>query len=296
MENLEARFGNLKDEIERLGREGDRSRGYDGQCDFDAFWKNDDMLSKDLCKTEYEELMQDWNSFGIVQPWLFERTLKQRVDQLEDGQNSPRYLDMFKEISLSKLSTESKPEIYQRVRADSEDPILGDLCDDITEEKLKQVDGIEKLPSDTKISAPRRRVRADAKLKKALRFAKNHIKKLFKAKNSKIIHKRYVNCTLEEMYVRMRLTLQSIISEELLVDDLVYYTIGILNLKKPTKLDCKKKVKGEILMFNETLKKFTYRKLEETMQSSSLRVLLRYIISQADESIAETLEHLLDAE
>ncbi|CAI2376569.1 unnamed protein product [Moneuplotes crassus] len=140
----------------------------------------------------------------------------------------------------------------------------------------------------------RPKFRPDAEMKKALISVKKFIKRLFKSMNSEIIQRRYINCSISQIFVSMRHTLLNVIPEELLADDLVYYTVGILSIKKPSDLDCKQKIKREIFDFIETNKRFTNKKFKKTIQSNSLRILCRYMIPQVDESTAGILRQALD--
>ncbi|CAI2378482.1 unnamed protein product [Moneuplotes crassus] len=281
----------MQDETQSLCK----ARMYESDAHLFEHCEYKDSLGSTLTREEYDTIIQDWTAFGIIKPEYLKSVMEQRVKQMINDQENPRHAKKLQLIPISKPIFASKPTIEKRVRTDSREPFLGDLSHDTTESGQQEDSEADSFASVVKKSTSRKRVRADAEIKRALRLVKKHLKKLFKSKNSKIIQKRYVNCTPYQIYERMRLTLQSIISEELLADDLVYYAIGILSLKKPSELDCKQKVKKEISDFDETITKFTYKKLENTMQSNSLRVLLRYMTSQTDEATVETLEHMLDS-
>ncbi|CAI2367341.1 unnamed protein product [Moneuplotes crassus] len=250
-------------------------------------------LKEENCLEECSDIMQNWSCFGIVDSSLLYKTLKNQVDQMETKFIEEKTNEITRDFK-KKFRSGSKPEIEEKCQVQKELSLRVSEEDDTADSCLKE-SRANKFGSKTGTRVQSKpRVRADAKIKKVFRITRKHIKKLFKSMNSKIIQKRYVNCSLDKIYERMRLTLQSIISEELLADDLVYYTIGILGIKKPSELNYKRKIQGEISQFNETNTKFTYKKLEKTLQSDSLRVLLRYMVSQVDVSMAETLENILD--
>ncbi|CAI2361758.1 unnamed protein product [Moneuplotes crassus] len=245
---------------------------------------------------ELKEAEQDWSSFGIInsslllQKWTQEGLIS--IDEDKSKLTSVNNEDYLKEAGNENQSnSQIKSKVYKK------DHSITELANEILKGDQQCVFNFNKNTQVShKLETHKKRERADAKIKKALRFTKNYIKKLFKSMNPMIAHKRYVNCSAMKIFGRMKLTLSSILSEDLLADDLVYYTIGILGLKKSSHLNCKQKIKREISDFLGTNRTFTYKKLKKTLQSSSFRVLCRYMISQADETIVESLEQVLDLE
>ncbi|CAI2371634.1 unnamed protein product [Moneuplotes crassus] len=283
----EREIGFVKEQAE--GREVEQEFGY-----YDSVFATGitgEMRSK--------EMMQDWSSFGIIDPYLAQKTLNEAVQDSnisiyhsrKSSENIP------KKAVLRKSLRQIEDNISIEINKES-----GDLTTTSSQQrsftkvhyKIFKIEKYSKRSTTAKQS--KANFRGDAEMKKALRFIKMSLKKLFKSMNEKVIQKRYVNCSSREIFQTMKLTLQSVIPKEFLEDDLVYYTVGILNIKKPSQLVCKQKVKREISDFIQTSNNFTYKRLKRAMQSFSLRALCRYMISQANELIAETLQKALDFE
>ena len=71
----------------------------------------------------------------------------------------------------------------------------------------------------------------DTEYKASIRLVRRFFRDFFKAKNPELVKKRYTNCKISDIYQSMAETLKCKLSEELVTKDLVYYTIGILNLR-----------------------------------------------------------------
>ncbi|CAI2385753.1 unnamed protein product [Moneuplotes crassus] len=237
------------------------------------------------------EIMQDWCAFGIIDPLLLSKTLNQALKaypektQLSKGNQNEMNIPQFAfdknelEIKYNTLSNLSEMEMKAQ--------------DQQIETQISQKSNRKNRNGKRGSKA---KPRLDSEIKQALRFVKKFMKKLFKSLNIEITNKRYINCTPMKIFEAMKTTLMTIIPDDLLADDLIYYTIGILNLKKPSELRCKQRVKKEISIFKETNSNFTYKRLKKSMQSSSLRILCRFILLQASDQIGEALRKALGIE
>lgn len=78
--------------------------------------------------------------------------------------------------------------------------------------------------------------RKDIVYKAAVRLLKRFYKNIFKNKNLEIVKRRYVNCTSEQIFARMKETLEQFLPEEEITPDLVQFTMGITCVVKPKKL------------------------------------------------------------
>ncbi|CAI2372945.1 unnamed protein product [Moneuplotes crassus] len=256
------------------------------------------FLLPNVSLTKKRQMIQDWNSFGIINSCLLESVWAKKVLQ---GQILPD-LDCFKREKISTqdhfegTKIKTKPECNSSCEGPTKSTIVNSSREKIQELKEK-IFKVTKTPQILKrLNQRKLKQRSDSKIKSALRFIKRFIKKFFKTMNSQIIERRYVNCSPIKIFETMRSTLSNIVSEELLVDDLVYFTIGILKIKKPFQLDCKQTIRKEISDFIEMSANFTYKKMQRALQSNYLRVLCRSILPQVDRSIAETLEQVLNFE
>ncbi|CAI2375697.1 unnamed protein product [Moneuplotes crassus] len=295
MDNL---FSNLSNQ-EQIASE------YSGQCD--SFLCEDaNCFGYDnvfLCNSDQDEkmrlMMQDWNSFGIVDSSLVSLILTKSgfKDNICPDTSLFRNNRVLSQNILLNTKTQIESECRENISTDSKDSKENESGCEMAEILPKKVFKIAKVLSGSlKLDQNKINKRFDCKVKSSIRFIKTFIKKLFKSMNCQIVYRRYVNCSVNKIFDTMRLTLQAIVPEELLVDDLVYYTIGILKIKKPSQMNCKQKIKREISEFNETNLRFNYKKLKKIMQSNCLRVLCRSIIPKANKSISGTLEQVLDCE
>ncbi|CAI2385836.1 unnamed protein product [Moneuplotes crassus] len=89
--------------------------------------------------------------------------------------------------------------------------------------------------------------RKDLVYKSALRKLKRFCKNIFKTQNLEVVRRRYINCRIGHLYNKMYQTLQTIISEEYLTNDLIYFTMGIAGIRKPSGLPCSNQLRQEIL-------------------------------------------------
>ncbi|CAI2386211.1 unnamed protein product [Moneuplotes crassus] len=237
------------------------------------------------------EMMQDWSAFGIIDPLLLRKTLNQALKSYPEktqfgkgnlnGMNIPQLAYDQNELEINDSPLNSSSEMEMKAQ----------------DQQKENSNNQRSYKKNRRAKRGRKaKPRLDAEIKQALRFVKKFMKKLFRSLNIKITNERYINCTPMQIFEAMKTTLITIIPGDLLAGDLVYYTVGILNLKKPSELGCKQKIKKEISIFKETSSNFTYKRLKKSMQSSSLRILCRFILSQASDHIGVALRKALKIE
>ncbi|CAI2379974.1 unnamed protein product [Moneuplotes crassus] len=124
--------------------------------------------------------------------------------------------------------------------------------------------------------------RKDIEYKFILRLLRKFYKNLFKQDHSRIVARRFINCRIHEVLPKVRATLQGRISEALITDRLITFTIGMIGLKKPTDLDCSDSLKSEVANFLECLRSFSHDKIQKALHSTSLRVLCEYFLDNCD--------------
>ncbi|CAI2368793.1 unnamed protein product [Moneuplotes crassus] len=237
------------------------------------------------------EMLQDWNTFGIINPLLVQQISDDFHSFWKNNQKSDNE-EIQKEDIFSKSSIKTRSQMKNTKLLYHCEPSLCTSNSNLEEIRDQHISfSISQVQRN-----PKSQNRVDAELKGALRFVKKYLKNLFKSMNPRITNRRYINCTLEEILEAMRATLSSIIPQDLLADDLVYYTVGILSIRKYSELGCKQRIKKEITMFNEANKSFTFKKLKKCMQESSLWILCRYIAPQASGRAVAALQKLLDIE
>ncbi|CAI2362054.1 unnamed protein product [Moneuplotes crassus] len=108
-------------------------------------------------------------------------------------------------------------------------------------------------------NSSKEKTRGDMEVKKAFRLIRKFYKNLFKSNNSEIVRKRYTNCDSSQLFLGMRNMLQTIMPDDLITDDIVHYTIGILGIIKKHKLECSEALKQEVADFLETSRHFTIK-------------------------------------
>ncbi len=100
--------------------------------------------------------------------------------------------------------------------------------------------GISKLPSESEDSCVKETgadlVREDVIYKASIRMMRKFYRDLFKKENRRIVRKRYVNCRPSQIFQKLKSTLSDKIPEAQLTKEVVYFTMGITNLKKITQL------------------------------------------------------------
>ena len=106
-----------------------------------------------------------------------------------------------------------------------------------------------------------------------MRLLKRFYRDTFKAKNKAIVRRRYKNCETEDIKKNMTEVLINTLGKEIVTEDLIYYTIGILNFKKSKDLPCNDEVKKEIEDFLVCVRKFSKRKFIEAFKSENFRIL-----------------------
>ncbi|CAI2370749.1 unnamed protein product [Moneuplotes crassus] len=170
-------------------------------------------------------------------------------------------------------------------------PVSPTKCSD-----TKQVPSMKKSKVTRKSSTKSRRHRwnrSDLPKKAAFRFVRKFFHDLFKKQHPKIVKKRYVNCDVQTAIESMQRTISSVLSEELITEELTRFTVGILGIKKSYQLDCSNKVRDEIDQFWNTTQMFTIGGFNKCMKSKSFQTLCRCVVAQRKDSRAKILEESL---
>ncbi|CAI2376019.1 unnamed protein product [Moneuplotes crassus] len=139
-------------------------------------------------------------------------------------------------------------------------------------------------------------VRKDVRLKPLLRMVRKYFRDIFKSQNAKIVRKRYINCRANEISLCMEALLAELFPQLEITEDLIYYTMGILNLRTIQRLSCNQSVKDEISDFQLCCKKFSQKRLTKAMQSKSLKVLCGYLVENCEDPKMDALREELGSE
>ena len=115
--------------------------------------------------------------------------------------------------------------------------------------------------------------RKDVKYKASIRFIRRFYRDLFKTHNKSIVRRRYTNCKIKDIYYTMYKTLENKVPEELLTEDVVYFTIGILSLKETSKLRCTTEVKEDISNFLTCVRNYTKIGYFSVLKSPRVQIL-----------------------
>ncbi|CAI2382833.1 unnamed protein product [Moneuplotes crassus] len=239
-----------------------------------------------------KEVEKDWSSFGIV-----DMSVMKEIVHKKSLMKSSRFAGKVDDNRVSKKSDSINLDYSENLN-----DISGnyEIPSEIQKVRRKsQQDLIQcytSLSSDSEAHSARAKPRFDIEMKRALRLLKKFYKKLFKSDNYKIVQRRYVNCDTYRVSISMKSMLLSIFPQELVTDDLAYYTIGILGIKKPSEFHCREQTRREIKEFRKTINRFTQKQLLIAMQSDSLKVLVRLCISCFDDHSASILQQALDLE
>ena len=171
--------------------------------------------------------------------------------------------DLFQEYQEDLFFPSFQPEEPSKlitVREDTQDASVSKPEDSDYDVFIKQTKAINKR-------------RSDVQYKASIRLVRRYYKDLFKAKNQKIVKKRYINCQVEDIYENMKKTLQGRIPQEFITEDLIYYTIGILNLREVNDLPCSPEVRIEIEKLLSCVRNFSKFKYVKAFKSMNFRIL-----------------------
>ncbi|CAI2376978.1 unnamed protein product [Moneuplotes crassus] len=124
--------------------------------------------------------------------------------------------------------------------------------------------------------------RKDLVAKHALRQFRKFYKEAFRTKNQDTVPRRYTKICQTKIHQHMYLTLEDIIEEEHLTDELIYYTIGVTRIKKAHQLSCCFRLKQEMKDFIDLTFKFSHNRLHKCLQSESFKILLKYYLNNSD--------------
>ncbi|CAI2376840.1 unnamed protein product [Moneuplotes crassus] len=152
------------------------------------------------------------------------------------------------------------------------------------------------VASEISSCEPSKPVRKDLNQKASLRMLRRYYRNSFKSKNIEIVRKRYIHCSDEYIYQRMRVFLEILMPQEDLSDNLIYFTTGIISLREVSSLPCSQAIKEEIKMFHLCCRSFSQRRFTIAMQSESLRSLCSHLIENSNNPAVENLRQKLCSE
>jgi translation initiation factor RLI1 len=150
------------------------------------------------------------------------------------------------------------------------------------------------LDSDMSYSLEKEFHRDDVVLKSAIRSFRKYFRNQYKNKFKKLVKKRYVNCKPKEIYDSVFSLLQNTFEMQNLDEDMVYYLVGILNLRPINHLSCRMIIKKEVTDFLACVRSFSIYKFLKIFESDCLKVLIRLAVerSNRDKQICELEPYL----
>ena len=92
--------------------------------------------------------------------------------------------------------------------------------------------------------------RKDIAQKSSIRFIRRYYKNIFKYQNLEVVRRRYVNCSANHLYPRMKMILTGMFSEGRVTDELIYFTMAVTGLKRESEIPCSASIKREIREVN----------------------------------------------
>ncbi|CAI2375283.1 unnamed protein product [Moneuplotes crassus] len=125
--------------------------------------------------------------------------------------------------------------------------------------------------------------RRDVAYKSAIRLLRKFYRDLFKTQNPDVVQKTYLKCTLQEVYEKVHVMLTALIPQENLTNDLVYYTIGMVGIKKASELPCSWAIKTQITAFQRCTRQFSRVRFDNALESESLRTLAGCLVQKLDD-------------
>jgi hypothetical protein len=136
-------------------------------------------------------------------------------------------------------------------------------------------------------SSKRKYHREDIVLKSAIRSLRKYFRNHYKNEFKNLVKKRYVNCKPKEIYYSVFSLLQNTFGLQDLEEEMVYYLIGILNLRPINHLLCRTIIKKEVTEFLACVRNFSNNRFSKIFKSDCLNVLIRLAIerSNRDEQI-----------
>ena len=151
--------------------------------------------------------------------------------------------------------------------------------------------------SNMSCSSKKKYHREDVVLKAAIRSFRKFFRESYKAKFKKLVKKRYVNCKPREIYDSVFSLLQETFGMQNLDEDMVYYLIGILNLRPINHLSCRAIIKKEVTDFLACVRTFSNNRFLRIFDSDCLRVLIKLAVerSNGDKQISALESYLKES-
>ncbi|CAI2375689.1 unnamed protein product [Moneuplotes crassus] len=126
-------------------------------------------------------------------------------------------------------------------------------------------------------------VSSGAMRKSTLRRIRKFFRNLFKTNNRDLVSKRYSNCKISHLYERLRKTLTRILPEEVVTKEMIYFTMGLINIKKISELPCSLATKSEVSAFLASTRIFSYKKLRKALESPTCRALCWCFVNNSED-------------
>ncbi|CAI2360391.1 unnamed protein product [Moneuplotes crassus] len=188
-----------------------------------------------------------------------------------------RQSSITKELQITESQASSIPtRAIENMRATSKSRVSTrrqSNIQEIAEESIITLPAPPCLPGDRK----------DVAFKTALRLLKRFFRNTYRTQTSDISDKKHRALPIEAIFGRMQILLSSFIPQQLLTQDLVYYTIGITALRNISKIPCQRSIKREIADFQKCSFAFSRTKLDEALSSQSLITLCCCIVQKSDD-------------
>ncbi|CAI2379966.1 unnamed protein product [Moneuplotes crassus] len=158
--------------------------------------------------------------------------------------------------------------------------------------KMKKVDSDKSECFYKTLGEPKRK---DIQQKTPLRFLRRYFRDLFKQNNPKIVRKRYVHSRTRFIFARVKILLKDVCGIQDTDDQLVYFVIGIIDLRKPSKLTCLPETKEAISDFLVCIRRFSQRRFFKAIQSRCLYTLCCWMLGNIEDPRMKTLEELVQS-
>ncbi|CAI2386309.1 unnamed protein product [Moneuplotes crassus] len=144
-------------------------------------------------------------------------------------------------------------------------------------------DANEVKDNNTSASLKSSGYRKDVAYKTAIRILKRFFKNTYKSQNRDINERDHKMLSIEDICTRMQSLLASFIPQELLTQDLVYYTIGITGIKSIPNIPSMLAIQKEVTDFKSCAQAFSMKKFEKTLSSESFITLCCYISQKSND-------------
>ncbi|CAI2363350.1 unnamed protein product [Moneuplotes crassus] len=261
--------------------------------DLDYFFGND-ALDQDMPNSNPPKYFEEQNS-DELRPGL---NLLQSTDttlKMLDQTFVPQFVKPYSAECVSN-SEKNASEVNLLEINSFEVPCNEDLTlfkDDVKMEGSSQI--VLSCSDGSKPSSPKENgIREDSLYKSSIRQMRKFYRDLFKDNNRNIVRRRYKNCKTRQIYEKLHSTLEKEVLEGSLTPDLVYFTMGIIDIRKTSHLPCSQACKLEISLFLELTRRFSKKRLRNALRSENLRTLCWTFVKSRDNCETSILHRELE--